>query len=213
MSNRGPRKVRTLRTPPSHCSPRLEPGARAFVERLVASDTPPLYLLGYEEARDIFAQLQQHSAGNPWVSVFDLSFPVGPTSRVEVRMVRPEPSSRTLPVIVYLHGGGWVMGSKHTHDRLIRELAIGSDAAVFFVDYSPAPDEQYPQQNEEAYAALTYIATHAAQLNIDASRIAGGGRRCGRQYGRRAHADGEGSPRPLHRPSGAVLSGDRRYFG
>jgi acetyl esterase len=64
------------------------------------------------------------------------------------------------------------MGDRLSYDRLIRELAVGSDAALFFVDYTLAPEMQFPGQNDQAYEALTYIIKNALRYNIDASRVA-----------------------------------------
>jgi acetyl esterase len=75
-------------------------------------------------------------------------------------------------VILYLHGAGWVFGNAHTHDRLIRELAVGANAAVVFPNYRRAPEAQYPSQIEEAYATATWIVDHGAEHGLDASRLA-----------------------------------------
>jgi acetyl esterase len=131
-----------------------------------------MYMLSYEDARVVFAKHNRSSGEKPFASIVDISIPVGSMSCVEVRIVRPDTSGRRLPAILYLHGGGWIMGSKDTHDRLVRMLAVGADATVFFVEYSPAPDEQYPRQNEEAYAVLSFIEAHALDLNVDGKRIA-----------------------------------------
>ena len=89
-----------------------------------------------------------------------------------MRIVRPRGAAGPLPVLMYFHGGGWVLGDKTTHDRLVRELANGVGAAVFFVDYVNSPEATYPTQNEQAYAALLYVAEHAAELGVDAERLA-----------------------------------------
>jgi acetyl esterase len=76
-----------------------------------------------------------------------------------------------LPPVLYFHGGGWVLGDSETHDRLTREIAHGASAAVVFVDYDRAPETKYPLAIEQAYTALTYVTEHAAELNVDASRL------------------------------------------
>lgn len=77
-----------------------------------------------------------------------------------------------MPVIVYFHGAGWVLGDTTTHDRLVRQLAIGAHAAVIFVDYDRSPEVHYPVAIEEDYAVTKYVAEHPAEFNIDASRLA-----------------------------------------
>src|SRR5262249_7326275 len=80
--------------------------------------------------------------------------------------------SGVLPVMIHCHGGGWVLGDKDTYARLDRELAHRARAVVVFVDYTPAPEAHYPVQNEQAYAALQWVITNAAQIGADPDRIA-----------------------------------------
>ena len=68
---------------------------------------------------------------------------------VRVRIVRPPDAEGTLPVILYMHGGGWVLGNADTHDRLVRELAVGTGAAVAFVEYDRSPEAHYPVAIEQ----------------------------------------------------------------
>jgi acetyl esterase/lipase len=91
---------------------------------------------------------------------------------VSVRIVRPPGAAGTLPVIVYIHGAGWVFGNAHTHDRLIRELAVGTGAAVVFPNYSLSPEARYPVAIEESYAVLEWVAEHGTEQGLDPSRIA-----------------------------------------
>jgi len=86
--------------------------------------------------------------------------------------VRPEGATGALPVILYLHGAGWVFGNSHTHDRLIRELAVGAGAAVVFPEYSRSPEARYPVAIEESYAVLSWVSEHGAEHDLDGSRIA-----------------------------------------
>ncbi len=72
---------------------------------------------------------------------------------VPVRIVKPQGAAGMLPVVVYMHGGGWVLGNACTHDRLVRELAVGARTAVAFVEYTPAPEAHYPVAIEQGYAA------------------------------------------------------------
>src|SRR6201991_1420956 len=77
-----------------------------------------------------------------------------------------------LPVILYMHGGGWVLGNAGTHDRLVRELAVGAGAAVAFVEYDRSPQARYPVAIEQAYATARWINTDGASDGLDASRLA-----------------------------------------
>ncbi len=91
---------------------------------------------------------------------------------VPVRVVRPVGATGTLPVILYVHGAGWVFGNANTHDRLVRELAVGVGAAVVFPDYSLSPEARYPVALEESYAVARWIVTEGASRGLDASRLA-----------------------------------------
>jgi acetyl esterase len=90
----------------------------------------------------------------------------------EMRIVRPPGSTGPLPVLLYLHGGGWILGSWITHDLLTRRLAVGANAAVAFVEYSRAPEAKYPAQLEQCYAAARWIIEQGAGGGFDATRIA-----------------------------------------
>jgi acetyl esterase/lipase len=91
---------------------------------------------------------------------------------VRVRIVKPVGSTGALPAILYIHGGGWVLGNAGTHDRLVRDLAVGVDAAVVFVEYDRSPEARYPVAIEQAYATAQWITSHGADEGIDATRIA-----------------------------------------
>jgi len=105
----------------------------------------------------------------------DLNISGGPNGNVSIRIVRPKGIDDILPVVMYFHGGGWVLGDKNTHDRLIREIANGSNAAVVFVNYTPSPEAKYPVAIEEAYAATKYIAENGNKHNLDPSRLVAAG--------------------------------------
>ena len=77
-----------------------------------------------------------------------------------------------LPVVIYMHGGGWVLGDRETHDRLLRELTNGIGAAVVFVDYERSPEARYPVAIEQGYAVAKYVADNAEKLGVDAGRMA-----------------------------------------
>ncbi|MGH9287224.1 MAG: alpha/beta hydrolase [Acidimicrobiales bacterium] len=91
---------------------------------------------------------------------------------VRVRIVKPKGAPGPLPVVLHLHGGGWVIGSAVSHDRLTRELAVGADAAVVFVEYSLAPEAQHPVQLEQSYAVAQWIVREGAGVGLDPSRVA-----------------------------------------
>jgi acetyl esterase/lipase len=150
----------------------VEVTVQAFLDTVATIGTPPLHELDFEPARENLRSLQCRPVTTPPTSIEDRVFPVGPTGSVGVRIVRPHGSNGGDPVILYLHGGGWMMGGKDTHDRLLRELAAGAGATIIFVEYTLAPEARYPVQNEQAYAVLHYIVQNATELNLDPYRIA-----------------------------------------
>ncbi|HJP75659.1 MAG TPA: alpha/beta hydrolase [Pseudonocardiaceae bacterium] len=143
----------------------LEPAALAFAE---ANDNPP-YLpdLGPEEGRKVLDQVQSGPVDKPAADLEDRM-----VGDVSVRIVRPAGAQGVLPVIIYLHGAGWVFGDALTHDRLIHELAVGANAAVVFPNYSRSPEAKYPTAIEESFAVATWVAEHGAEHNLDGERIA-----------------------------------------
>lgn len=153
--------------------PILEPTTQAFVDALNAAGGPPLYTLSPDAARKVLSDAQAKPIPKLNALVEDTTFPVGPTGAVRIRIVRPPASEqRVLPAVMHFHGGGWILGDKETHDRFTRELAVGADAAVVFVDYDRSPEARYPTAIEQAYAATRYVAEHGAALRVDPSRMA-----------------------------------------
>jgi acetyl esterase len=150
--------------------PALEPHTQEFVDGLAGA--PPIYTLSPADARSVLTRAQSIPVGKPSAHIEDVAFPVGPTGSIPIRIVRPAGTAELLPVVVYLHGGGWILGDRDTHDRLIREIAVGAKAAVVFVDYARAPEARYPVAIEQAYAATRYVADNGASLRVDPLRLA-----------------------------------------
>jgi acetyl esterase len=146
----------------------LEPASQAFVE---ATATPPfLYELGPDGARKVLDDVQAAPIHKLVVDELWVTVPAE-VGDVRVRIVRP-PGEGTLPVILYMHGGGWVLGNADTHDRLVRELACGADAALVFVEYDRSPEARYPVAIEQGYAAAQWIVREGAAHGLDAERMA-----------------------------------------
>lgn len=150
----------------------LEQTTQKFADALAAQGGKPLYQLSVSEAREVLENLQSQPVEKLPAEIQDLTIPGGPNGQVSIRIIRPQNATGTLPVIMYFHGGGWILGSKNTHDRLVREIANGANAAVVFVNYTPSPEAKYPVPIEEDYAATKYIAEHGNELNLDSSRLA-----------------------------------------
>jgi len=152
--------------------PILEPTTQAFIDALAAQGGKPIDELSYADARNVLADAQAGAVATWPADSEDRVFPVGPTGEVSVRIYRPQGAKDPLPVMMYSHGGGGVLGSKHTHDRVVRDLVHGTNAAFVLVNYTPSPEAQFPVPIEQDYAATTYIAEHGQALGFDPSRLA-----------------------------------------
>ena len=153
----------------------LEQNTRAFLNNLQQQRGPPIYTLSPEKARAVLSGLQ---ASYPFqklpADIENRTIPGGPNAtEISITIVRPPNSSNeTLPVIMYFHGGGWVLGGFDTHDRLVRELANKANVAVIFVNYTPSPEAKYPVALEQAYAATKWVAQNGQTINVNSSSLA-----------------------------------------
>ncbi|MCG7206663.1 alpha/beta hydrolase [Streptomyces arenae] len=147
----------------------LEPAAQDFAD---ATAKPPLlYELGVEGARKLLDDVQTQPVEKPDVDEKWITVPAE-AGDVRVRILKPVGSAGPLPVILYVHGGGWILGNAGTHDRLVRELTVGAKAALVFVEYDRSPEAKYPVAIEQAYATARWITTEGAGEGLDASRLA-----------------------------------------
>lgn len=150
-----------------------DPVTQAFIAKLAAGGGPPLYTLSPTDARAVLTSMQASVAVTKLpADIEDRVIPGGPTGEVSIRIVRPQGATGALPVVMYFHGGGWILGDKETHDRLVREIANGAQAAVVFVNYTPSPEARYPVAIEQAYTATTWAAEHGAEIGLDQARFA-----------------------------------------
>lgn len=148
----------------------LDPEARDFAQ---AAGRPPfLFNLGPEKGRILLDEAQSSPVNEPSVAVEDLTIKDGPSEDVSIHILRPPNPSDDLPVIVYIHGAGWVFGSMQSHYRLIRELAIGAGAAVVFPDYSRSPEARYPVAVEQCYSTVKWVAEFGVERGLDPCRLA-----------------------------------------
>jgi acetyl esterase/lipase len=148
----------------------LEPAAQDLAD---ATSTPPfIYELSPDVAREVLEDVQRSPIDKPEVEIEDLTISGGPHGQIAVRLIKPAGTTGTLPVILYVHGAGWVLGSPQTHDLLVRNLAVGAQAAIVFPDYRRAPEAQYPSQIEETYATAEWIVEHGDAYGLDPDRLA-----------------------------------------
>ncbi|MER7915514.1 MULTISPECIES: alpha/beta hydrolase [unclassified Streptomyces] len=150
--------------------PVLEPAAAEFA---AATAKPPfLFDLPPAEGRKAVDEVQSGDIEKPAVDEEWITVSGGPTGSVRARIVRPAGSSGSLPVVLYVHGAGWVFGNAHTHDRLVRELAVGARAAVVFPEYDLSPEARYPVAIEQNYTVARWVVEQGATKDLDGSRMA-----------------------------------------
>ncbi len=148
----------------------LEPAAQAFAD--AAATAPFLADLGPEEGRRALRDVQGGDIEMPPADITRLDIPGGPTGSVSVRIVRPAGVRADLPAVLYIHGAGWVFGEFETHERLVREIAVGTDAAVVFVEYTRSPEARYPVALEECFHVAEWIHEYGYEAHLDRQRIA-----------------------------------------
>lgn len=147
----------------------LEPEAQMMAE---ATSKPPFfYEMTPDDARKVLDDLQALPTAKPDIEEEWLVVPCY-VGDVHVRIVKPVGATEPLPSVVYLHGGGWVLGNAGTHDRLVRDLATGADVAVAFVEFDRSPEARYPVAIEQGYATAQWITRHGADAGLDPARIA-----------------------------------------
>lgn len=152
-------------------TPVVEPEAQAFLEKLQSQGGPPLPELPAAEARAALADIQSGPVSKPPVDYENRTIPLGAKGKVTLHIVRPKGAAGTLPAIMYFHGGGWMMGDRETHDRLLREIAHGVRASVIFVEYTRSPEARFPVAVEEAYAATQWVTENGSVINVDPARL------------------------------------------
>lgn len=162
----------TTYAPPTIPAVVLEPAAQALSDALATAGGPPLYTLSPEDARAVLDRAQAGDVALAPATIEERTIPVGPSGQVSITIVRPVGATAPLPVVVYIHGGGWILGNFGTHERLVRDLAARTGAAFVFVNYAPSPEARYPVAIEEAHAAATWVSGHGSEIGVDATRMA-----------------------------------------
>ena len=151
----------------------LDPLVKAFLDQMAMVPGPKMFEMSAPEGRALFVQMMQ--------MIGPKDVPVGGVKNldangIQMRMYTPVAGgAEPLPVLVYFHGGGFVIGDLETHDGLCRQFANEGGFRVIAVDYRRAPEHPFPAAVDDAFAALKWIETHASELGVDANRIAVGG--------------------------------------
>ena len=145
-------------------------GVQAFLNVLNSGNGKPMEQLTPQEARQILIGAQK-GVTLPSAQVSEKIITVNGQS-ITLKIVKPDNATGTLPVFMFFHGGGWVLGDFPTHERLIRDLVRSSGAAAVYVDYTPSPEARFPVAINQAYEATKWVAEHGQQIGVDGSRLA-----------------------------------------
>ncbi|KHK65839.1 MULTISPECIES: alpha/beta hydrolase [Pseudomonas] len=157
----------------------VEHNTQAFLDALNAGTGKPLEQLSPKDARAVLVGAQAGvKLALPKADVSEKTIKVDGQS-ISLTIVRPAGAKGELPVFMFFHGGGWVLGDFPTHERLVRDLVAGSGAAAVFVNYTPSPEAHYPVAINQAYAATKWVAEHGKEINVDGKRLAVAGNSVG----------------------------------
>jgi acetyl esterase len=167
-----------LEAPDYLIDPHLSPAVKAFLRPLNAGGPEP-ESLSEQDARNVLINLQASVKVN--LSGIDESEKkiTQDGYSVKLTIVRPEGNKNKLPVFIFTHGGGWVLGNYPTHKRLVRDLVVASECAAVFVHYTLSPEAHYPQAINEIYAAARWVSEHGDEINVDGKNMAAVGNSAG----------------------------------
>lgn len=150
----------------------VEKNTRLFLERLQQNPGPPIHTMTPNEARKVLSGIQSSLIKKPSVEIENKSIPLRSNNELLLNIVKPQGSrNETLPIVMYFHGGGWILGGFDTHERLVSDLASDAHVAVVFVNYTRSPEAKYPIPLEEAYYATKWISQNGQTLNLDTSKL------------------------------------------
>ncbi|KNH34896.1 alpha/beta hydrolase [Pantoea agglomerans] len=155
---------------PTENSPQPTAGVAAFLKALNSGSGKPIEQLSVKDARAVLTGAQKGAELPPaQISQKIITVQGKPLT---LTIVKPEHASSTLPVFMFFHGGGWVLGDFPTHERLVRDMVNASGAAAVFVNYQPSPEAHFPVAITQAYEATKWVAEHGADIGVDGKRLA-----------------------------------------
>ncbi len=167
-------------TIPGEKDPNISKETRAFLTALNSGDGPPLESLPPKDARQVLVNAQQSvSYDYSDIEESERKITTHDGQTLTIHIVKPRGAKDGLPVFMFFHGGGWVLGDYPTHRRLVRDLVVSSGAAAVFPDYTPTPDAQFPVAINQGYAATKWVSEHGSEIGVDGSRLAVAGNSVG----------------------------------
>jgi len=152
----------------------LDPQAKAILDQFASMGGPQLHEMSVAQARELILGMVALAGEPESIARIENRTVPGPAGEIPIRIYAPV-GTAPFPVLVYFHGGGWVIGNLDTHDGICRSLANRVGCLVVSVDYRLAPEHPFPAAPEDCYAATRWLAEHAGSLGGDKGRIAVGG--------------------------------------
>lgn len=164
---------------PGDKDPNISKDTRAFLKVLNSGDGPPLEKLSPKDARQVLVNAQK-SVSYDYSDIEESERTIEQDGlTITIHVVKPKGAKDNLPVFMFFHGGGWVLGDYPTHKRLVRDLVVKSGAVAVFPDYTPTPDAQFPVAINQGYAATKWVAENGKEIGVDGSRLAVAGNSVG----------------------------------
>ncbi len=159
--------------------PQISKGTKAFLAALNTSGGVPLETLSAEKAREVLIRAQK-SVEVDYSGIQESQRVITHNGQtLTIHIVKPEGAKENLPVFMFFHGGGWILGDYPTHRRLVRDLVVASGAAAVFPDYTPSPEARYPVAIHQAYAATSWVAANGSEIGVDGKNLAVAGNSVG----------------------------------
>lgn len=152
--------------------PHIESNVKAFLKVLNSGTGKPLEELSPKDARAVLTGAQESVKFDYSDITIDEKTITADGQQINLHIVKPAGASGVLPVFMFFHGGGWVLGDFPTHKRIVRDIVVASGAAAVFVNYTPSPEAQYPTAVNQAYAATKWVAENGSEINVDSTRLA-----------------------------------------
>lgn len=159
--------------------PNIESNVRGFLKVLNSGTGKPIEQLPPKEGRAVLSGLQSSVKVDMSGIIISEKMIVVDGQNIKLNIVKPEKAKGTLPVFMFFHGGGWVLGDFPTHQRMVRDLVVESGAAAIFVNYTPSPEAHYPVAINQAYNATKWVADHGQEIGVDGKRLAVAGNSVG----------------------------------
>lgn len=150
----------------------IDPQIRVFLKALNNSGGQPLETMEPKDARQVLVGAQK-SVDVDYSGIEESERTITEDGQaITIHITKPKGSKEGLPVFVFFHGGGWVLGDYPTHRRLVRDLVVASGAVAVFPDYTPSPEARYPVAINQAYAATKWVAVHGNEIGVNGNRLA-----------------------------------------